>query len=163
MKQHTFSLRRRQVLAAGGAGAMAVSAAPALAAAMHEPLLQQIGGDLIVSGRVVSSRDGQALAGAHIEIWPADARGTRDASARELVIADGDGRYFARLEGKASRLNYRVSHDGYTTGLTQMNTGARQRSVTLVRDGGGATRAAFEIRLAPRTTVARGVPDIAAL
>jgi hypothetical protein len=153
------------MLAAGGvgAGAMAVAAAPAVAAVMHEPLVQQSGGKLIVSGRVVSAHDGRALAGARIEIWPADARGVRDASTREVAVADGDGRYFARLEGKASRLNYRVSHPGYTASITRLNTGARQRSVTLMRDEHGATRAAFEMKLARRDATARAMPDIAAL
>ncbi len=162
MKQHTFSARRRQMLAAGsvGAGALAV---PAVVAAMHEPPVQQAGGKLIVSGRVVSAQNGQALAGAHIEIWRADARGVRDASAPEVVIADGDGRYFAVLEGKASRLHLCVSLPGYTAMVTQLNPGTRQHSVSLTRDDAGVTRAAFEIKLALRDATARGVPDVVVL
>lgn len=159
MTQKHFSLRRRQVMAGGviGAGAMV---APAMVMAAHEPVLQQAGDGMVVSGRVVSEADGQALAGAHIEIWQADVRGVRDERIRAVVTADGDGRYFATLNGKADRLHYRVSHHGHTARVTQLYAaGARQRSVTLTRDDTGTTRAAFEMSLAPRNVLATSTPD----
>jgi hypothetical protein len=160
MKQH-FSLRRRQVMVTGTVGAGAI-AAPAIVMAAHEPVLQQDGGSMVVSGRIVSAADGAALAGAQIEIWQADARGVRAENTREVVTADGDGRYFAVLEGQVQRLHYRVSHRGYTAKVTQL-TGAHQRSVTLTRDDTGATRAAFEMSLAPRNALASTPLDYAAL
>jgi len=165
MKQHKFSARRRQMLAAGsvGAGVMVVPAAPGVVAAAHQPLVQQAGGKRIVSGRVVSAQDGQALAGAHIEIWQADARGARVESTYELITADGDGRYFATLATEEPRLVYRVSHDGYSACIAQLNSSRPQRSVSLTRDDAGVTRAAFEMKLTPRGASARGVPDIAVL
>ena len=160
MKQH-FSLRRRQVMVTGtvGAGAMA---AQAIVIAALEPVLQLDGGSMVVSGRIVSAADGEALAGAQIEIWQADARGVRAEHTREVVTADGDGRYFAVLDGQVQRLHYRVSHRGYTAKVTQL-TGARQRSVTLTRDHQGATRAAFAMTLAPLVGLASLTPDYAAL
>ena len=51
---------------------------------------------------------------------------------------------------RVQRLHYRVSHQGYTAKVTQLHANAHQRSVTLMRDPQGATRAAFEITLSPR-------------
>ena len=166
MTQKHFSLRRRQVMASGviGAGALAASAAPAMVMAAHEPVLQHDGARMVVSGRVVSDAEGHALAGAQIEIWQADARGVRAEHTREVFTADGDGRYFAALNGKADRLHYRVSHHGHTARVTQLRaTGTRQRSVTMTHDHQGATRAAFEITLAPRRAMAAALPDTVAL
>lgn len=162
MKLKHFSAQRRQVMKLGAIAAGAI-AAPAVAVA-HEPVLQQVGNSVVVSGRVVSEADGHALAGAQVEIWQADARGVRDERTRAVVTADGDGRYFAALHGKVDRLHYRVSHQGHTTRVTLLHaTGARQHSVTMTRDDTGATRAAFELTLAPRGASAANSLDFAAL
>jgi hypothetical protein len=130
MKYHHHSETRRQLLLMGAAAA----AAPAAVFAAGEPAVQVSGGKTVVSGRVVCAQDGRALAGAVIEIWPADARGVRDDAALETAVADGDGRYFAVLKGGAQRLHYRVSHKDYTTRATQLHVAsARQREATLTR------------------------------
>ena len=167
MKQQKFSLRRRQVMALGATGAIGAGAFTVSAAAMtaHEPHSNHAVGKIVVSGRILGASDGQALAGAQIEIWQADARGVRAEHARTVVTADGDGRYFAALVGAgAQRLHYRVSHQGYTARVTQMHaTGTPQRSVTLTHDDDGATRAAFEMTLAPRHAALSSAPDFVAL
>jgi hypothetical protein len=162
MKHSKFSMRRRQVMAMGTIGAGAL-AAPGVVMAAHEPVVRQAGDKIVVSGRILGAQHGQALAGAQIEIWQADARGVRAEHTREVAVADGDGRYFAVLNGNAHRLHYRVSHQGYTARVTQLHTGARQRSVTLTRDDAGATRAAFEMTLVPRGVLATATPDYVAL
>jgi hypothetical protein len=163
MNDNQFSMRRRQLLAMSAAGAGAL-VAPAVAMAAGEPVVQFSGGKVVVSGRVVGAQDGKALAGAQIEIWRADARGVRAEATHEIVTADGDGRYFAVLNGNTQRLHYRVSHKGYATKVAQVQAGSPpQREVTLTRDDAGITRAAFEMRLAPRSAVAAGSPDFIAL
>ncbi len=161
MKHKKFSLRRRQVMAMG-AGSLA---APVVVMAAHEPVVHQAREKIVVSGRVLGAPDGQPLAGAKIEIWQADTRGVRAESTREVTTTDGDGRYFAAISGmNAQRLHYRVSHHDYTARVTQLHAaGARQRSVTLTRDDTGATRATFELTLAPRNALASAVPDYVAL
>jgi protocatechuate 3,4-dioxygenase beta subunit len=162
MKHKQFSARRRQVMAVG----TSALATPLMAMAAHEPVVQQSGDKIVVSGRILGADDGHALAGAQIEIWQADARGVRAEHSREVVTADGDGRYFAALNGNAQRLHYRVSHQGYTATVTQLHAlhaGTKQRSVTLTRDAEGATRAAFEMALAPRNALASAAPDYVAL
>jgi hypothetical protein len=160
MNDNHFSMRRRQVLMMGAG----VLATPAVAMAASEPVVQFNGGKVVVSGRVVGAQDGKALAGAQIEIWRVDARGVRAEASHEIVTADGDGRYFAVLNGNAQRLHYRVSHKGYVTKVAQLQAGsATQRAVTLTRDDAGITRAAFEMKLAPRSAVAVGSPDFIAL
>jgi hypothetical protein len=129
----------------------------------HEPLVNQVGGKIVVSGRILGASDGQALASAQIEIWQADARGVRAEDSREVVTADGDGRYFATLNGSAQRLHYRVSHQGWITKVTQLHATTPQRSVTRTRDDAGSTRAAFELTLAPRHALASSAPDFVAL
>ena len=116
MKNETISLRRRQVLAAGAAS-LAIPMAPMVMAA-HVPEAQHASGKIVVSGRILGA-EGRALAGAQIEIWQVDARGVRADATHEVVTADGDGRYFAALNGNAQRLHYRVSHKGYTAKVTQ--------------------------------------------
>ena len=165
MKHQSFSLQRRQVMEAVatialGAGSMATPAT-LMAAPADEPAVQVSGDALVVSGRIRDDAGGQALAGAQIEIWQADARGVRFDHTREVALTDGDGRYFATLSTlnrtPASRLHYRVSHPNYTARVTQLHTsGAPQRAVTLTRDDTGTTRAAFEMTLAPRHGV--GLP-----
>lgn len=163
MKHSKFSLRRRQVMAMSTLAAGAL-VAPTAAMAAPEPAAHPAADKIVVSGRILGQHDGQPLAGAQIEIWQADARGVRAEHTREIVTADGDGRYFAALQGPVQRLHYRVSHQGYTARVTQMHTsGARQRSVTLTHDNEGATRAAFELTLAPRTALAATGPDYTAL
>ncbi len=159
MEPQNFSARRRQVLALG-TGALTV---PVVAFAAGEPMIQYSGGKMVVSGRVVAAADGRALNGAQIEIWSVDARGVRSESSHEVATADGDGRYFVELPGNAHRLHYRVSHTGYATKITQLNSTAQQRAVTLTRDQAGATRAAFEMKLGPRNAIASGAPEIFAL
>ena len=141
------------------AGSLAV---PSVMAAQN-PVVQFTGGKIVVSGRVVGAQDGRPLAGAQVEIWQVDARGVRAEHTHEVITADGDGRYFAELKGNAQRLHYRVSHRDYTAKVAQLHTDARQRSVTLTRDDAGATRAAFEMTLAPRKALASAAPDYVAL
>ena len=130
-----------------GAGAMA---APGVAFAATPMAVACFDNSVVVSGRIVSALDGAALAGASIDIWQADAHGERDQATRMTVTADGDGRYFAALAATgASRLQYRVTHAGYAMAVTQMHAGADQRAVTMTYDDTGATRAAFELALAP--------------
>ncbi len=162
MKHNKFSQRRRQVMAMG-AGALTAPAV-VMAAPELEGKLSPAADRIIVSGRILGASAGQPLAGAQVEIWQADARGVRAEHTREVVTADGDGRYFAALNGNALRLHYRVSHQGYTARVTQLHTtGTPQRSVTLSRDDAGATRAAFELTLAPGNKLASAAPDYIAL
>ena len=56
-----------------------------------------------------------------------------------------------------------MNHQGYTARVTQLHTHARQRSVSLTRDAAGATRAAFEMTLAPSNALASATPDYVAL
>lgn len=165
MKRENFSERRRQVIVLGAAGAVGAGALamPSATLAASQPSAQLSGGKIVVSGRVVGAADGRALAGAQIEIWQADARGARIDGTHEVITADGDGRYFAALKVGAPRLIYRVSHKGYTAKVAQLNSGAQQRSVSLSRDDAGVTRAAFEMRLVPRSGAASGMPDMVAL
>ncbi len=159
MKHKQFSMRRRQVMAMG-TGALAT---PFMAMAAHGPIVQQSGGKIVVSGRILGADHGHSLAGAQIEIWQADRHGVRIEQSREVVAADGDGRYFAAFNGDAQRLHYRVSHQGYTARVTQLHADARQRSVSLTHDDAGATRAAFELSLAPGNALASATPDYVAL
>ena len=164
MKHNEFSIRRRQVLAIGTIGAAGALATPVMALAASEPVVQFSGGKIVVSGRVVAAADGRALAGAQIETWLADARGVRVEATHDVVTADGDGRYFVVLNGNAQRLHYRVSHKGYSAKVVQLQAGSpSHRAVTLTRDDTGITRAAFEMKLAPRSAVASGSPDLISL
>lgn len=166
MKQQQFSARRRQVMAGATIGAGALAAPAVMATPLHESAGRFADGKIVVSGRVLGAHDRQALAGAQIEIWQANARGVRAEQTREVVTADGDGRYFATLTvngDTTQRLHYRISRQGYTAKVTQMNAGAKQRSVTLTRDEAGFTRATFELTLAPKSTLAAAAPDYAAL
>jgi len=162
MKHRTFSAQRRQIMVLGGASAGAM-ALPAAVMAAAEPLVQFRDGNMVVSGRVVGAPDGRALAGAQIEIWQADARGTRIDGTHDVFTADGDGRYCASFTTSAPRLQYRVSHKGYTTRVAQLNNTAQQRSVSLARDEAGVTRAAFELKLVPRNAVTSSALDLVAL
>ena len=163
MKHNQFSMQRRQIMAIG-AGSLTVPAIVMAAQELKGPLLRQSADSIVVSGRILGASGGRPLAGAQVEIWQADARGVRAEHTREVVTADGDGRYFAALNGPAQRLHYRVSHQGYTARVTQMHTaGAQQRSVTLMCDDAGATRATFELTLAPRNALASAMPDYVAL
>lgn len=162
MKHDKFSARRRQVLAIGATGAGAI-VLPVAAMAANSPVVQFNGGKIVVSGRVVGAADGRALAGAQIEIWQANARGVRIEGTHEVFTADGDGRYFAVVQANVPRLQYRVSHTGYTTKIAQLNSGAQQRTVSLMQDDAGVARAAFEMKLAPRSALAAGTPDAVAL
>ena len=57
-----------------------------------------------------------------------------------------------------------MSHKGYITKIAQLQAGSpTQRAVTLTRDDAGITRAAFEMKLAPRNALAAGSPDVMAL
>lgn len=137
-----------------GAG---VLAAPALAMPAAEPVADSNSGRVVVSGRVIGETSGKGLAGAQIEIWQVDARGQRAEATREVVTADGDGRYFVALRGNPQRLHYRVSHKDHTTKVTQLHvTSARQRAVTTTRDHTGVVRVAFEMTLAPRNMMMAG-------
>lgn len=160
MKRKIFSEQRRQVMLMG----VSALAVPMSALAAAEPVADPNGGRVVVSGRVIGETDGKGLAGAQIEIWQVDARGQRAEASREVVAADGDGRYFAALRGSPHRLHYRVSHKDHTTKVTQLHvTSARQRAVTTTRDHTGAIRVAFEMTLAPRNMMMAGAAQVVAL
>ncbi len=153
MTQEVFSARRRQLLALGAsaAGVLAAPTVPTMAMAAGDPVAQERGGKVVVSGRIIGATGARPLAGAQVEIWQADARGTRIDATREVATTDGDGRYFAVLNSAASRLHYRVSHKDHTTRMAQVHvTSARQREATLTRDHEGTVRVAFEMKLTPR-------------
>lgn len=157
MKREQFSGRRRQVLTLGAAsiGALAL---PRVVMAGTEPVVQDRGGKIVVSGRVLGATGGRPVAGAQVEIWQLDARGTRLEGAPEIVTADGDGRYFAVLKGSAPRLQYRVSHKDHTTKVATLHVAsARQREATLTRDHEGTMRVAFEMTLTPRNLQSAGM------
>ena len=138
MTQQNISTRRRQVLMMGAAAGAAPVVAPAMT--LSGAMLDGVQSGAVVSGRVVSAVDGRGLAGAHIEIW--------NDAVRVSATADGDGRYFAAVDAGESRLNYRVTHHGHATQLTQLRlNGVPQRTVARVHDETGAARAAFEIAL----------------
>lgn len=154
MADENFSVRRRQLLGLGAA----VIAAPAVAIAGGEPVVQERGGRIVVSGRVIGATRHRPLAGAQIEIWLLDSRGTRIDATPEVVTADGDGRYFAVLKGGAPRLQYRVSHKDHTTKVAQLHVAsARRREFALTRDAEGTMRVAFEMTLTPRNLQSAGV------
>jgi hypothetical protein len=149
MTRESFSARRRQLLALGAAAAGALTA-PALVMAGGDPVVQERGGKIVVSGRIIGATGARPLAGAQVEIWQADARGMRLDATREVTTADGDGRYFAVLNGAASRLHYRVSHKDHTTRVAQLHvTSARQREATMTRDHEGTMRNLRSASLAP--------------
>ena len=158
MKREKFSARRRQVITLGAVGAAALAAPVVYAASELE--VQDTGGKVVVSGRVVGATGGHPLAGAQIEIWQADTRGMRAESTREVVITDGDGRYFVALKGNAQRLHYRISHKDHATKVARLHvTSARQREATMTRDSEGTMRVAFEMTLAPRNLRMAAAPD----
>lgn len=156
MNQREISERRRQVLMMG-AGAVAAPVAMAMPDVTMQGAWEQADARAVVSGRVIDANSGGALAGAHIEIWRADARGTRDVSSCVVVTADGDGRYFAIVEGRTARLYYRVSHASHVTRITQLHAHGAQRAVTRLRDESGVSRSAFELALRPGSAAASEV------
>jgi hypothetical protein len=149
MVSSKVSLRRRQVLIAGLAGA----SAPALAGRFQSGEPGAVPGEhgLVVSGRILA-RNGRPLSGAVVEVWHASARANASSA-----TTDGDGRFFATIassrHGRPQDLRYRVSRAGRAL-TTQRLHFARGRSVSedslahLQRDEAGTWRAAFGISLA---------------
>ena len=156
MKSRTISVRRRQMMIAGIAGA----AAPAALYAGQFHGRHGTGGELVaaggedglvISGRILA-RNGRPLAGAVVEVWHASAH--RDTAS---ATTDGDGRFFATIaparNGRPKNLHYRVSRAGRTLATQQLHF-ARGRNVSehslahLQRDDTGAWRAAFGVTLA---------------
>lgn len=152
MTQQKVSKRRRQVLMMG-AGAVA---APAMAMPVAEGTWSPSSAGAVVSGRVVSAADGAPLAGARIDIW-------NDAT-QVSATTDFDGRYFVSVDAGEAKLNYRVTHQGHTTQITQLRlAGTRQRRVARVRDEAGVTRAACELVLSRPLGVASLSPEAVTL
>ncbi len=152
MTPKKVSLRRRQVVMAGLAGA----AAPAFAGQFHRQhaavgeLAAAEGTEgLVVSGRVLA-RNGRPLAGAAVEVWRANARG---AAARQPRTGTGAFLRRSRADGRPHRIHYRVSDGGRTLARQELyfargRTVAERRSGYLQRDESGTWRAAFGISLA---------------
>ena len=152
MTPKKVSLRRRQVVMAGLAGA----AAPAFAGQFHqrdaavgELAAAEGTAGLVVSGRVLA-RNGRPLAGAAVEVWRANAPG---AAAR--TTTDGDGRFFAKVAagGRPHRIHYRVSDGAQTLARQELHFApgramAERRVGHLQRDESGTWRAAFAISFA---------------
>jgi hypothetical protein len=104
MRHGTISLRRRQLMiagaAAGPATVLASQAGDALIAGLAAGTAR---GKLVVSGRILG-RDGEALRGARVEL-------VNGRAGEGAVTTDADGR-FLLTTAAASRLEYRVVHDG---------------------------------------------------
>lgn len=140
MKSKTISLRRRQLMIAGLAGAatpasvfaghcMGLSGDAATTDAVAGP---RAGGTLIVSGRIVGA-DCRAIAGAVVEAG-------RDASA----TTDGDGRFVLSLttpHRRAQPVRLRVSHGARRTLVHDFAPRAR-------RDEAGTWRTTVGVTLA---------------
>lgn len=155
MKSNKVSLRRRQVVIAGLAGAAAPAtlyAGQDLFSAAPGEITAIAGRDgLVISGRVLA-HDGNPLAAATIEIW--DARATDIAAA---TTTDGDGRFYASVaseyHARPRRIHYRVSRDGQTLAARQLHFArghelAERQTGHLHRDESGAWRAAFGVTVA---------------
>lgn len=125
---------------------------------------------LVVTGRVLGMPDCRPLPGALVEVWHADARGeytlvTRGRKddghclLRASIRTDREGRYAfntvlpGEYPGRPRHIPYRVSHQGYTTLVTQLYF-ARERGVpdqlvvSAARNAQGVMQAAFDIALA---------------
>lgn len=128
------------------------------------------GEKLLVTGRVVGMPDCKPLLGAVVEVWQADARGDytlftpgkkddERCLLRASIRADGEGRYAfntilpGEYPGRPRHIHYRVSHQGYTTLVTQLYF-TRERGVpdqlvvSTVRSAQGVARTVFDITLA---------------
>lgn len=114
------------------------------------------GEKLLVTGRVLGMPDCKPLSGAVVEVWQADARGEytqvtpgqRDnpnCLLRASLKTGPDGRYEfntivpGEYPGRPRHIHYRVSHQGYTTLVTQLyftrERGVRDQLVVSTRQG----------------------------
>ncbi|HKU71798.1 MAG TPA: carboxypeptidase-like regulatory domain-containing protein [Burkholderiales bacterium] len=139
MKPSTISLRRRQLMIAGAAAAPA----SALAGQAGDALIAGLSagtahGKLVVSGRILD-RDGQTLRGAKVELVNARAEET-------TITTDADGR-FLFTTAAASRIDYRIVHDGEATPVRQLRFGG-EHVARLDRDSEGTWRTTFGLTLA---------------
>lgn len=128
------------------------------------------GEKLLVIGRVLGMPDCKPLPGAAVEVWQADARGDytlftpgkkddERCLLRASIRADSEGRYTfttilpGEYPGRPRHIHYRVSHQGYTTLVTQLYF-TRERGVpdqlvvSTARSAQGVARAVFDITLA---------------
>lgn len=163
MKPNAISLRRRQLMVAGLAGAttpLTVFAAPrsaaprAALAAGHSASAGSGMEKLVISGRIVGG-DRKSLASAVVEAWHARSNAHRGPG----VITDADGRFVLTLttpggdSGRPRSVHCRVSLDGHQTLVTQLRFarapgGAADQVSRLERDEAGVWRTTFGLTLA---------------
>lgn len=155
-----FSVRRRQVLIAGIAGAAipavisaAHAAAPGLATASA-----MSDATLVVSGRVVTP-DGRPLSGAAVEVWHAGAGSSGTCAPCATVSTDGDGRFVfsattpTNHAGEPRQLRYRVSHRDHAATARELHFSRAsgvpgQQIARLQRDEAGTWRTTFALTVA---------------
>jgi protocatechuate 3,4-dioxygenase beta subunit len=122
---------------------------------------------LVVTGRVLGMPDCAPIAGAHVEVWQADARGDYtqvgggqdDAGCllRASLKTDAEGRYSFRTvlpgeyPGRPRHIHYRVSAKGYATLVTQLyfarERGIPEELVVKAAPKDGALAASFDVTL----------------
>lgn len=148
---NTISIKRRQLLIAGAAGAAAPAGLLAaqcgggeVAAAQDVFGADGAGKKLVLSGRVLGFGC-QPLAGAVIEVWQDDATRVR-------ATTDGDGRFVlttvAPARGRAPHLSYYVTHPLHDLRarelyFTREPDPAAESVARIERDAAGVWRAAF--------------------
>jgi len=100
------------------------------------PVRSVVGTGHVLTGTVVSSRDGSPIAGANLELWPEyQDRGHPD-SARATVFTNASGRYRFQCD-PPEHIHMRISADGYV--------GVAQNSY----HPGGRSEGTFDIVLRP--------------
>jgi len=137
MKKLALRVAVLAVLSATGAAAPALRPTPSDALGpFYEPgapVRAAVGQGSLLSGRVLSSRDGSALPGAVLELWLAGPDGEYADAYRATLPAAGEGRYrFAShvpgpYGGRPPHIHLRVSAPGYQTLVTQHYPRAGQR------------------------------------
>ncbi len=154
------SVRRRQVLMAGLAGA----AVPTVLCAAHAAASGRVASaavtktPLVVSGRIVTP-DGKPLSGAAVEVWHAGAQAPETCAPCALVSTDGDGRFVFAVTTPASRagapreIRYRVSHRDHAATVRELHFARRrgapgQEIARLHRDESGTWRTTFALTVA---------------
>ena len=104
------------------------------------PLRSSVGQGYVLSGRVLSARDGSALPGAVLELWLAGPDGDYADDYWASILADAEGRYRftshvpGPYAGRPPHLHLRVSAAGHETLVTQHypQRGRREATFDLV-------------------------------